>query len=367
MTEWLTPATTVVLGGFVLAFIFGAVANRSNFCIMGAISDVVNMGHWGRVRMWLLAIAVAIVGANLLHHFGQIDLTKSLYQRPTLPWLSLLLGGLCFGFGMTLSGGCTNKNLIRLGGGSVRSLVVLIFVAISAYMTLKGLFAQWRSSWLDPVAIDLSGLGLANASFATLLAKLTGLPGATALAVTAAVVSLGLLAFVFKEKRFRQNPSKVGSGITLGLLVVAGWYLTGHLGHGENQETLETAYFATNSRTLESLSFVAPTAYSLEMLLLWTDKSLRMTFGIASVVGVVLGSLAVALGTRRFRWEGFASLEDLCTQLAGAMLMGFGGVTAIGCTVGQGISGMSTLAIGSLIAVAGIVAGCVAAMKWLMR
>jgi uncharacterized membrane protein YedE/YeeE len=115
MSDAFTPAMTVVLGGFVLAFIFGAVANRSNFCIMGAISDVVNMGHWGRVRMWLLAIAVAIIGASLLQHFALVDLSKSLYQRPTLSWLSLIVGGVCFGFGMTLSGGCANKNLIRLG------------------------------------------------------------------------------------------------------------------------------------------------------------------------------------------------------------------------------------------------------------
>ena len=363
----LTTATIVVLGGFVLAFIVGAVANKSNFCIMGAISDVMNIGHWGRVRMWLLAIAVAITGANLLHYFGQIDLSKSLYLRPTLPWLSLLLGGVLFGVGMTISGGCVNKNLVRLGGGSMRSLVVLVFVALSAYMTLKGLFAQWRSGYLDPVAIDLAAFGLANAGMASLLEKITGMSGPTALLASAAVVVSGLLVFVFKESRFRSNLSQIGGGTVLGLSVVAAWYLTGHLGYGENPETLEIVYFATNSRTLESLSFVAPTAYALELLMLWTDKSLHPSFGIASAVGVVLGSLVVALSSRQFRWEGFASLADMRNQLTGALLMGFGGVTAIGCTIGQGISGLSTLAIGSLIAVSGIVAGCVVTMKWLQR
>ena len=126
-------------------------------------------------------------------------------------------------------------------------------------------------------------------------------------------------------------------------------------------------YFATNTRTLESVSFVAPTAYSLEMPMLWTDKSLRISFGIASVVGVVLGSFAYAVASGQFRWEGFASLQDLRTQLSGAVLMGFGGVTAMGCTVGQGMSGISTMALGSLLAVMGIVAGAVAAMKWQQR
>ena len=367
MDNAISPALVVVWGGFVLAFIFGAVANKGNFCIMGAISDVVNIGHWGRMRMWLLAVAVAIIGANLLHYFGQVDLTKSVYQRPVLPWLSLLLGGALFGVGMTISAGCTNKNLVRLGGGSLRSLVVLVFLAISAYMTLKGLFAQWRSSYLDPVAIDLTTLGLANPGLGTLVAKFTGLPGPTALLATLGGVGVLLLVFVFIDARFRRNQVQVIGALVLGLLVVAGWYLTGHLGYGENPETLEMAYFATNTRTLESMSFVAPTAYSLELFVLWTDKSLRISFGIASVAGVVLGSFAYAVVSRQFRWEGFASLQDLRTQLTGAVLMGSGGVTAMGCTVGQGMSGLSTLALGSFLAVASIVAGAVATMQWQQR
>ena len=364
MSETMNPATLVVWGGFVLAFIFGALANKTNFCTMGAISDVVNMEHWGRVRMWLLAIAVAMIGTNLLYYFGQIDLSKSLYFRPSLPWLSLLLGGALFGVGMTMASGCANKNLVRVGAGSVRSLVVLVFVAISAYMTLKGLFAQWRGSFLDPVTLDLSTFGLSNQSLPHMLTKISGLPEKTALLVTTGLVSLAVLVFVFKDKRFRRNLSHIIGATVLGLLVVAGWYLTGHLGFGENPETLEIVYFATNTRTLESFSFVSPTAFSLEMLMLWTDQSLRMTFGIASVLGIVLGSFAYAVSTRQFRWEGFASIDDLRTHLIGAVLMGFGGVTAIGCTIGQGLSGVSTLALGSFIALAGIVAGAVAMMKW---
>ena len=201
----------------------------------------------------------------------------------------------------------------------------------------------------------------------SLLAKLTGIPEKIALLVCLIVVSLGLLIFVFKDKRFRSNLSHVLGALTLGLLVVAAWYLTGHIGHGENPATLETVYFATNTRTIESLSFVAPAAYGLELLMLWTDASLHVTFGIASALGVVLGSFVQAVATGQFRWEGFASLDDLRMQLLGAMLMGFGGVTALGCTIGQGMSGVSTLAIGSFIALTGIVAGAVATMKWQQR
>jgi uncharacterized membrane protein YedE/YeeE len=367
MNEAVNLTTWVVWGGFLLAFIFGAVANKTNFCTMGAISDVVNMAHWGRMRMWLLTIAVAMIGANLLHYTGLIDLSKSVYQRTTLPWLSLLVGGSLFGVGMTMAGGCANKNLLRAGAGSVRSLVVLTFLAISAYMTLKGLFGQWRASYLDPMAVDLSAIGLKSQSLPAFLAKYTGLTEKTSLLATLSVIGIGLLVFVLQDKRFRSNLSQVTGALALGLLIVGGWYLTGHIGFGENPDTMEMVYFGTNTRTIESLSFVAPTAYSLELLMLWTDKSTRVTFGIASAMGVILGSFAYAVSTRQFRWEGFASFEDLRNQLIGAILMGFGGVTALGCTVGQGLSGLSTLALGSFLAMSGIIAGSVAMMKWQQR
>jgi len=356
----------VVLGGLVLGIIFGAVGNKINFCTMGAISDVVNMEHWGRMRLWFLVIAVALIGSSLLHYFSLVDLNKSIYQRPILPWLSLLLGGTLFGIGMTLAGGCVNKNLIRVGGGNLRSLVVLIFTAISAYMTIKGLFGQWRASFLDPVNIDLSAIGLQNQSVPTLVSKLTGLSSATALLASTSVIGLALLGFVFRDARFRSKVFPIVGAVILGLLVVAGWYLTGHIGYGENPDTLETVYFATNTRTIESLSFVAPTAYSLELLLLWTDQSLKVTFGVATAVGVGLGSWAYALATHKFIWkgEGFASFDDLRAQLLGAVLMGFGGVTAMGCTIGQGLSGISTLSMGSFIALFGIISGAVATMKY---
>ncbi|MEI8324849.1 MAG: YeeE/YedE family protein [Betaproteobacteria bacterium] len=369
MGEAIGPTNLVLWGGLALGMVFGAIASKTHFCTMGAISDVVNMGHWGRVRMWLLAITVATLGTSLLDYFDLIELSKSIYQRPTVAWLSLLLGGGLFGVGMTLAGGCVNKNLVRVGGGNLRSLVVLIFVAISAYMTLKGLFGQWRSVYLDPVALDLSRWNLDSQALGQLLAKLSGVPAKVSLLVSAGAFSLALLAFVFKDQRFRSKVSNLAGAAVLGLLVVAAWYLTGHIGHGENPDTLETVYFATNSHTLESMSFVAPTAYSLELLLLWTDRSLHVSFGVASAVGVALGSWLYALATGNFRWkdEGFSSFDDLRSQLLGAVLMGFGGVTALGCTIGQGIAGVSTLSLGSFIAVAGIVAGAVATMKWQQR
>jgi hypothetical protein len=360
-------ALPVLWGGFALGLAFGALAQRANFCTMGALSDIVNMNHWGRARMWVLAVAVAIAGATALHATGQVNLAHSIYRRgASLPWLALLVGGALFGVGMTLAGGCANKNLLRLGGGSLRSLVVLVFMGLSAYMTLKGLFGQWRVTLLEPVSIPLGGGALKDPTLASALTAATGLAARPALLAVAAVVVLAMLVFVFKDKRFRANRLQVGSGVALGALIVAGWYLSGHLGYGENPETLEQTYFATNSRTIESLSYVAPTAYTLELLMLWTDKSLHPSLGITSALGIVAGAALVSRLTGAFRWEGFASVQDVGTQIVGAVLMGFGGVTALGCTVGQGMSGVSTLAIGSFIALAGIVAGCVATLKYLL-
>jgi uncharacterized protein len=357
-------ATLVVAAGFVIAFVFGLVAARTNFCTMGAISDVVNMGHWGRMRMWLLAMAVAILGTTALAYSGQIDLAKSFYLRPNLTWLSYAVGGLLFGIGMTLASGCGNKTLIRIGGGSLKSIVVLLFLAASAYMTIKGLFGVWRVAWLDPVALDLGARGIAGQDLGTLAAPLLGIERRTAIAALAAIVGIAMLAFVFADRDFRASWEHWLGGAVIGLAVVAGWYVTGHMGFGENPETLENTYFATNSRTLESMSFIAPAAYLLELLMLWSDKSLAATFGIAVLLGMVAGSGVYALASRTFRWEGFSSAKDTANHLIGAILMGVGGVTAMGCTIGQGITGISTLAVGSIIATLAIMAGCWATLKY---
>jgi uncharacterized protein len=365
MESSMNPATIVVLGGFVLAFVFGFFASRGNFCTMGAISDVLNMQSWGRMRMWLLAIAVAIIGASLLHGLGLVDLAKSIYPRPRLAWLSTIVGGLAFGIGMTLAGGCANKNLLRIGAGSVRSVVVFVFLGVAAYMTIKGLFGQWRVDYLDRFALDLAAYGLTGQDLPTLLAKATGMPAKTALGAVAAVIAGGLLAFVFMDARFRSNPNQIVTGVILGLVVTGGWYVTGHIGYVESPE-LEMVFVATNTRSAESLSYVAPMAYTLELLMLWTDKSLHISFGIASALGLILGSMAWALASGHFRLEGFASAADTGNHIIGAVLMGFGGVTALGCTVGQGITGVSTLAIGSVLATVSIVAGSVATMKYML-
>ena len=357
-------ASIVAFGGFALAFVFGAVANRTNFCTMGAVSDVVNMGSWGRMRMWLLAIAVAILGSHALQLAGLIDLGQSYYVRPNFTWLSYILGGFLFGVGMTLGSGCGSKTLVRLGGGSLKSLVVFTFLGIAAYMTLKGLFAIWRTSWIDPVAMDLTAHRLPRQDLPTLISSWSGASLAPVELAVALVVAGALLAFVFKDREFRGSFDHVLGGVVVGLVVVGGWYVTGHLGFAENPDTLENTFFGTNSHTIESLSFVSPVAFTLELLMLWSDKSLGVTFGVAAVVGIVAGSFAYAMASRTFRWEGLAGPEDTANHVIGGILMGFGGVTALGCTIGQGITGLSTLALGSILTFGAIVAGSALTMKY---
>jgi uncharacterized membrane protein YedE/YeeE len=352
-------ASLVVWGAFALAFVFGAVANRTNFCTMGAVSDVVNMGDWNRMRMWLLAIAVAVAGASALQLAGWIDVSKTIYAVPRFTWLSYIVGGALFGVGMTLASGCGSKTLIRIGTGNLKSLVVAIVLAVTAYMTLKGVLAVFRVAAIDAVDATLAR----PQDLPSLLAPVLGVDRKIALLALAAALAGGLLVFVFRAREFRTFDNVLG-GTVAGLAVVGCWVLSGHLGHlAEDPATLEEKFLATNSGRMESLSFVAPYAYLLELLMLWSDRSRVVTLGIAAVLGMLSGSLAWSLASRSFRLESFRDARDLINHLVGAALMGFGGVLALGCTIGQGISGVSTLALGSFLAFFSTVAGAAATMK----
>lgn len=355
-------AALVTALAFALAFIFGAVAHRVSFCTMGAVTDVVNFGDWRRMRMWILAIAVAIAGTAVLQDAGLIDTARTIYTGSKVPWLSHVVGGFLFGFGMTLASGCGSKTLIRAGAGNVKSMIVLVFLAVAAYMTLKGAFAPWRANGLDTFRLDVG----APASDLSTLAIAAGFAAAVRVWLPLLVAGV-LLVFAFANRDFRTTPELIVGGLVVGAVIVGGWYVSGHLGYlAEDPRTLEEHFVATDSGRMESYSFVAPTAYLLELLLLWTDQSRVLTFGIAGVLGMLFGSAAMALATRTFRWEGFASVEDVANHLAGAVLMGFGGVTALGCTIGQGLTGVSTLAIGSILTLATIIGGCVVAVKYQM-
>src|SRR6478735_5267408 len=332
MPEVSALAAKVLLAAFFLSFVFGAIAQRTHFCTMGALSDAYNMGDTTRLRQWALAAGVAI------------------------------LGGAMFGFGMVLASGCGSKNLIRLGSGNLKALVVFIVLGISAFATLKGITAVLRVNTVDKIAVDFAGPALLPVG----LAALAGFKLHVAGLVLAVLVGGGLAAWALLGRGFRTFDNLL-AGLGVGAVIVGAWWVSAHLGHvAEHPQTLEEAFLATNSGRAEALSFVSPIAYTLDWLMFFSDQSKVLTVGIVSVAGVIAGSFVMSLLARDFRWEGFGGTEDVANHLAGGLLMGVGGVTAMGCTIGQGLSGVSTLSATSFVAVAGIVLGAIAAFRYQM-
>ncbi len=350
----------VLWASFALAVVFGAVAQRTRFCTMGAIADVVNMGDWERARMWALAVAVAVLGFNAMVAAGWIQASQSIYAAPRVLWLSALLGGALFGFGMVLASGCGSKNLLRLGSGNLKALVVVLVLGLAGYATLRGITGVLRVNTVEKLHFELS----TGQDLPSIAAAAFGLPAPTLALALGAAVALLLLLWVLSKPEGRSGEVLAG-GIGIGAVIAATWWVSGRLGYvPEDPNTLEPAFLGTNSRRMESLSMVAPVAYTLDWLLFFSDTARTLTLGILSVVGLSVGAFVVALVDRSFRWEGFGGIEDLANHLVGATLMGVGGVVAMGCTVGQGLSGVSTLSLGSFIALAGIVAGAMAALRY---
>jgi hypothetical protein len=352
--------TQVLWAAFIASVFFGAIAQRTHFCTMGAISDIFNMGDWTRMRMWGLAVGVAMIGFYLLATMGLIDPAKTLYVSNRFIWLSALVGGLLFGFGMVLASGCGSKTLVRIGGGSLKSVVVFIVMGVAAFATLKGITAVLRVATVDRVSIDFAS----NAALPNWLGNALGTSSVSTGLVLALVLGLGLIIWALLGRDFVRFDNLL-AGFGLGAAIAAMWWISGHLGYvAEHPETLQEAFLATNSGRAEALSFVSPVAFTIDWLMFFSDKAKVLTIGIVAVFGVVAGSAAYALASHNFRWEGFRDAEDTANHLGGAVLMGVGGVTAMGCTVGQGLSGLSTLSATSFVAVAAIMAGAVLALKY---
>jgi uncharacterized membrane protein YedE/YeeE len=303
---------------------------------------------------------VAVLGTHLLAATGQIDTGTSFHTAPRLLVASYLLGGFLFGFGMVLAGGCSSRTMVRIGAGSLKSLVVLVVLGVTAYITLRGLLAVVRVGLIEPLHVQLAG----RQDLPALIARASGAPlAATHLGAGLAVSGL-LAAWALADRGFR-TAENVLAGLALGAIVVGVWYVSGHVGHvAEHPRSLEPTFVGTYSGRMESLTFIAPVAHTLDWLMFYSDRSNVLTLGVVAVFGMMLGAAAVALATGQFRWEGFRDTEDTANHIVGAALMGFGGVTALGCTIGQGLTGVSTLAVGSLLAVSAIVAGAVAALKY---
>ena len=344
---------------FALAVLLGWVIQRTHFCTMGALSDWLLMRDATRLRQWALALAVGMLGLGGMTFLGWVNPLNTIYAVPRFPWLSYLLGGLVFGVGMVLASGCPTKNLVRLGGGSLKALVVLLVMGMSGLSTLRGAPGLLRVQVLDPLTLEVAS----GPFIAQWLSGLSGLQLMDAWWLTPVLVALPLAAWVLRGRGFVQANNLL-AGLGIGAIMLALWWVSGMTGFvPEHPETLESVFVATGSGRMEGLSFTGPVAQWLDAFMYLADGRKRLTLGMALVPGVVLGAAWSAWRSAEFRWEGFTRLSDLARHLVGAFLMGVGGVSAMGCTFGQGLTGLSTLNWGSLVAVAAIVAGAMLTLR----
>ncbi|HID49714.1 MAG TPA: YeeE/YedE family protein [Chromatiales bacterium] len=378
-----TAHMMVLLAVFGVAFVLGAVVNKTNFCTMGAVSDWVNMGDTGRFRAWVFAMAIALLGVVVLEGSGLISVDKTLppYRGSNFAWLEYILGGFLFGIGMTLGSGCANKTLIRLGGGNLKSLVVFAVIAVFAYFMLnpfpgtdQTLYSALFYGWTNPVTVTLAN----GQDAGSLVAGATGSDLATTRIVLGLLVAAAMVGYVFRSADFRGSFDNVLGGLVVGLAVLTAWYVTADLVtvSADGEMLSWTEYASAESWDMleddpdarprdvgvQSFTFINPIGQTLRFVLNEFDATL-VTFGLMAVAGVVLGSLFWALVSRGFRIEWFVNFRDFITHVIGAVLMGVGGVLALGCTIGQGITGVSTLAVGSFLALGSIILGSALTMK----
>ena len=344
----------LAVGGLIIGFLFGFIVQRTNFCTMGSISDIMSFGDYRRFRAWLLAAAVAIIGAQLLQYYGIVDLKQSMYLSGPMVWLGNLIGGLIFGFGMVFAGGCTSRNLIRVGGGDLRSLIVLIVLGLFAYMTMGGLFGLLRAEIHQLMTVDFKDMGMASQSFGDVVTALSGLDVGSGHLIASALIAGSILIYCFSNGAFRSSPSNIIAGVGIGLCATLGWALTG----------LAFDEFADSPQMATSLSYVRPTGDTLEYLRRFT-ADMMPRFGVTTVFGALLGAFVSSTLAGRFSVLGFSDTGDLKRNLFGAAAMGIGGVLAVGCTVGQAITGVSTLALGSILTFAAIVVGGIYGIKYM--
>ena len=356
---------------FLIALVLGAVANKTNFCTMGAVSDWVNIGDTGRMRAWLFAMAVALLGVLAMEGAGVLVLppdTFPPYRTANFSWLRYVLGGVLFGIGMTLGSGCGNKTLVRIGGGNIKSVMVLVIASIAAYFMLwgdingEGFFEVVFNRWIAPTSIDLAARGIPSQELGAIIAGVSGSNVANLHFIVGGILAALLLVLVFKSADFRSSFDNILGGLVVGLAVIAGWYVTaGPLGAAW-KEYADLATEIPSRVSVQSYTFISPMGDSVRYLLSPSNFSL-INFGVMALTGVIAGSFLYSVLFRKFRIEWFASGSDFVNHAVGGVLMGIGGVLSMGCTIGQAVSGVSTLALGSILTFVAIVFGSALTMK----
>jgi len=341
---WLLPVIGVAVG-----IVIGAMARANRFCTLSALERHWYAGDSTGLRTWVLAATVAIIATQAMAAAGLVDLSRSFYLDPTFRWSGAILGGLAFGFGMALVGTCGFGALLRLGGGSLRSLVVLLVLGLSALAAQRGLVAQARVVLVDDVAADLSFAG--DQSLGSLVSALLGFD---AHLITAALVAALLLAWIFSAADYRRKPGQIATATVIGCGIAAGWLVTAW-----------GARHAFQPVQLEAGSFVVPVGDTIFRFVALTGE--LPDYGVGLVLGVGLGAALVAWRRHDVRWEACDDARELGRHITGAFLMGAGGVFAMGCTIGQGVSAASTLALSAPLVMLCIVLGARLGLAYLLE
>lgn len=326
------------VGGLICGFLAGFAAQYGRLCTIGAIEDAVVAGDLRRASAWAGAAGLAILLTQTLVLVGALDLSATAYARSQLDLVGLVVGGMLFGFGAALAGTCAFGLLVRLGSGDLRALVSALVLGLTAFAVTGGI--------LSPIRASLEGIGvLETAAFGG--KTLSGMVGAqfgnVAALLCVVLLVLLLLGFALTNQRLYRKPRLMAASCLMGCTIALGWLVTGVLAD------------PFDGQRPESLTFVAPLG---RLILLVVGETLTTTgFAVATLFGVAIGSFVVAGVRGELRWEAFDDQREMRRHLLGAVLMGIGGVLARGCTIGQGLSGSSTLSIAAPIAVLAMVMG----------
>ena len=342
MFDLMTEPVMVALVGAVGGLLLGLAARLGRFCTLGSIEDFLYGGSDIRLRMWLVAIGVAMIGVHLLMALGLVPAASLFHLTAAPPLIGAVLGGVLFGYGMALCGNCGYGALARLGGGDLRSFVIVVVMGIAAYVTLSGPLAYVRVWAFAPVLTPPRG-------YAVALGEVSGL----APALIGMVLGAGLLCAALLCRRVRAAPASIFWGASVGVAIVTGWG--------------GTAWIAThgfNALPVTSHTFAAPVGETI--LFAMTASGNTLSFGIGSVAGVWTGACLGSLIKREFRWEACEDPRELRRQIIGAAIMGMGAVIAGGCSVGQGITGFSVLSFGAPLTFLAIFAGAALGLKQLI-
>lgn len=343
------PAWAVALIGGLIGCVIGYTARRGRLCTFGALEDAFVGGNFRRLKVLAIALATAILCLQALIVSGALAPQSIRYLPQALPWLSMALGGLMFGFGMALVGTCAFGSLVRLGGGDLRSLIVIIVYAVAALAIMRGGLVPFRIAVLESQRLVIPGGVQAD-----LAALVSWLAGANLRIAVAVLCGFALLAWAFSRRDIFKTPRLVTAGIALGFGVGAAWLVTGVL--VDQMDVVVSP---------EGLGFVGPVANTLQALAFQSDAV--WTFGIATVAGTVIGAGLASVLYDEFRWEAFDDQHEMRRHIFGGAIMGLGGVMAGGCTIGQGITAGSALALSWPITVGGMALGARLGLLYLME